>query len=152
MCASDSVYVKVAKKSSVRFTSHTLCIYAMVKFFAAGAEVNAVNWRGELVAGALGLAHTMGLGVAVWVAEKMVCFIVGIDFKKATASSALRRFYAAAAAAAAAAWHTIRHACTNARVLTCARGKKKSNRFELVGGDVHTQTQCTERAIKKMKK
>jgi hypothetical protein len=30
----------------------------------------------------LGLAHTMGLGVAVWVAEKTVCFIVGIDFKK----------------------------------------------------------------------
>ncbi len=30
----------------------------------------------------MGLAHTMGLGVVVWVAEKTVCFIVGIDFKK----------------------------------------------------------------------
>ena len=41
-----------------------------------------VNWRGASVAGALGLAHTMGLGRAFWVAEKTVCFIVGINIKK----------------------------------------------------------------------
>ena len=40
------------------------------------------NWRGASVAGALGLAHTMGLGRAFWVAEKTVCFIVGINIKK----------------------------------------------------------------------
>jgi hypothetical protein len=33
------------------------------------------------MAGAWGLAHTMGLGTA-WVAEKTVCFIVGVDFKR----------------------------------------------------------------------
>ncbi len=49
------------------------------------------NLRGASVAGALGLAHTMGLGRAFWVAEKTVCFIVGISRKvTVTASRALK--------------------------------------------------------------